>query len=262
MRGGGGAALSLFVGCLTSQQHASVSHGRVCSDNFTCCHTERQAADQTFHLTQSQYSDTGPASPSADPITPGATGVPMFKSLVWFGPEKSRRMQDPNSGSSALEADALTTRSTRWCVGSKVGVTRCAEERGQIRCRSGVGRTWLSVTTRRRQRCRVVTSCCSHPGPSPLLRRCMPQQQPSLVLLLLFVVVCLKLFVVCLKLFVVCLKSQQSGPKEQICSENCTCCLTGIEVADQTFYLTQSQCTGTGPTTPKADRMTPGVWQG
>ena len=43
----------LFVGCLTSQQHASVSQGRICTDNFTCCHTEIEAADQTFHLTQS-----------------------------------------------------------------------------------------------------------------------------------------------------------------------------------------------------------------
>ena len=40
--------------------------------NFTFCHTEIEAADQTFHLTQSQYTDTGPTSPSADPITPGA----------------------------------------------------------------------------------------------------------------------------------------------------------------------------------------------
>ena len=62
----------LFVGCLSSQQHASVSQGRICTDNFTCCHTETEAADQTFHLTQSQYTDTGPTSPSADPITPGA----------------------------------------------------------------------------------------------------------------------------------------------------------------------------------------------
>ena len=63
---------SLFVGCLTSQQHASVSQGRICTDNFTCCHTEIEVADQTFHLTQSHYTDTGPTSPSADPITPGA----------------------------------------------------------------------------------------------------------------------------------------------------------------------------------------------
>ena len=33
----GGACL--LVGCLTSQQQASVSQGRICSDNFTCCHT-------------------------------------------------------------------------------------------------------------------------------------------------------------------------------------------------------------------------------
>ena len=62
----------LFVGCLTSQQHASVSQGWICSDNFTCCHTEIEAADQMFYLTQSQYTDTRPTSPSADPITPGA----------------------------------------------------------------------------------------------------------------------------------------------------------------------------------------------
>ena len=62
----------LFVGCLTSQQHTSVSQGRICTDNFTCCHTEIEAADQTFYLTQSQYTDTWPTSPSADPITPGA----------------------------------------------------------------------------------------------------------------------------------------------------------------------------------------------
>ena len=62
----------LFLGCLSSQQHAIVSQGRICSDNFTCCHTEIEVADQTVYLTQSQYTDTGPTSPSADPITPGA----------------------------------------------------------------------------------------------------------------------------------------------------------------------------------------------
>ena len=61
--------------CLTSQQQASVSHGRICSDKFTCCHTEIEAADQTFYLTQSQYTDTGAISSSTDPITPGAWQV-------------------------------------------------------------------------------------------------------------------------------------------------------------------------------------------
>ena len=72
MQGMGMQLVCLFVGCLSSQQHASVSQGRICTDNFTCCHTEIEAADQTFYLTQSQYTDTGPTSPSADPITPGA----------------------------------------------------------------------------------------------------------------------------------------------------------------------------------------------
>ena len=62
----------LLVGCLTSQQQASVSQGQICSDNFTCCHTEIEVADPTFYLTQSQYTDTRLTSPSADPITPGA----------------------------------------------------------------------------------------------------------------------------------------------------------------------------------------------
>ena len=57
------------VCCVTSRQHASVSQGRICSDKFTCCHTEIEVADPNFHLTQSQYTDTGP---SSDPITPGA----------------------------------------------------------------------------------------------------------------------------------------------------------------------------------------------
>ena len=61
-----------FVYCLTSQQHATVYQGRICSDNFTRCRTEIEVADQTFYLTQSQYTDTVPTSPSTDPITPGA----------------------------------------------------------------------------------------------------------------------------------------------------------------------------------------------
>ena len=63
---------ALFVGCSTSQQQASVSQGRICTDNCTCCYTETEVADQTFCLTQSQYTDTRPTSPSADPILPGA----------------------------------------------------------------------------------------------------------------------------------------------------------------------------------------------
>ena len=38
-------------------------------DLLKCCHTEME--DQTGCLTQSQYIDTGPTSPSTDPLTPG-----------------------------------------------------------------------------------------------------------------------------------------------------------------------------------------------
>ena len=68
----GSLFVCLLVGCFTSQQQARVSQGRICTDNITCCHPEIEVADQTFYLTQSQYTDTGPTSPSSDPITPGA----------------------------------------------------------------------------------------------------------------------------------------------------------------------------------------------
>ena len=67
-----GLFICLLVGCLTSQQYASVSQGRICSENFTYCHIQIEVADQTFYLTQSQYTDTGRTSPSADPEMPGA----------------------------------------------------------------------------------------------------------------------------------------------------------------------------------------------
>ena len=35
-----------------------------------------------------------------------------------------------------------------------------------------------------------------------------------------------------------------------------------IEVADQTFWLTQSQYTDNGPTSPSADPIMPDDWQG
>ena len=66
------ALVGCLLACLASQQHASVSLGRICSDKFTCCHTEIEVADQTSHPTQSQYTDARPTSPSADPLTPGA----------------------------------------------------------------------------------------------------------------------------------------------------------------------------------------------
>ena len=110
----------VLVGCLTSQQYASVYQGRICSDNFTCFHTEIEVADKTFYLTQSQYTDTGPTSPSADPITPGAwQGSHWSANFQVTGMTRPRRKPDSSNGSSALEADALTTRPARR---SSVGI--------------------------------------------------------------------------------------------------------------------------------------------
>ena len=43
--------------------------GQICSVSFTCCYIEKLQIN--FYLIQSQYSDTGSTSPSADPRTPG-----------------------------------------------------------------------------------------------------------------------------------------------------------------------------------------------
>ena len=100
---------SLFVGCLTSQQHASVSQGRICSDNFTCCHTEIEVADQTFYLTQSQYTDTRPTSPSAYPITPGAWQSSHWSANFWVtGMTRPRK----NPGASVIRTQDLSL--SRW----------------------------------------------------------------------------------------------------------------------------------------------------
>ena len=65
---------------------AGEEEGINCSDNCTCCHTETEVADQTFYLTQSQYTDIWPTGLSADPVTPVpgrvATGLTILKSLV------------------------------------------------------------------------------------------------------------------------------------------------------------------------------------
>ena len=54
-----------LVGCLKSKQHASVSQRLICSDNCTWRHNMIEVADQTFYLTQSQCSDTGPVRSAA-----------------------------------------------------------------------------------------------------------------------------------------------------------------------------------------------------
>ena len=108
------------------QQHACVSQGQICSNYFRCCHTETEVADQTFYLTQSQYADTTPTSPRADPITPGAcrvaTWMPFSKSLVRLDPEKSPRCKrESNLGSSAPKADAQVKNKQTNCFNITFG---------------------------------------------------------------------------------------------------------------------------------------------
>ena len=108
----------LLVSCLMPRQHASVSQGRICSDKITCCHTETEVADPTFRLTQSQYTHTGPTSPSADPIPPGAwQGSHWSANFEVTGMTRPRKNPGASGirtpGSSALGANVLTTRPTR-----------------------------------------------------------------------------------------------------------------------------------------------------
>ena len=153
----------LLVGCLTSQQQASVSQGRICSDNFTCCHTEIEAADQTFYLTQSQYTDTGPTSPNADPITPGAWQgshwSANFEVTGMTRPRKTRRKRDSNPGPSALEVDALTTRPPRRLAAKSSGVPPAVKLAPLPQCTTTAGAVPSAVLKMTKGQSDLVTSC-------------------------------------------------------------------------------------------------------
>ena len=99
----------LLAGCLTSQQHASVSQGRIFQDKFTCCHTEIEFADQTFYLTQSQYTDTGPTNLSADPIMPGA-----WQGSHWSAIFKVTNMTRPRKNLGASGSRTRDLPLSRW----------------------------------------------------------------------------------------------------------------------------------------------------
>ena len=94
-----------------------MSQGRICSDNSTCCHTEIEVADQTFYLNQSQYTDTGPTSPSADPIMPGAWQgshwSAKFKVTGMTRPGKIPSQAGFEPGIFRSRGGRLTTRPTR-----------------------------------------------------------------------------------------------------------------------------------------------------
>ena len=72
--GGGGAvvAAAFVFAVVLWLFNVSVFQGQICSDNCTCRHTVTEVTDQTCYFTLSQYTGTGPFSPSTDPITPNA----------------------------------------------------------------------------------------------------------------------------------------------------------------------------------------------
>ena len=81
------AAKLLFVGYLTSQKHASVSHERICSDD-TCCCTEIEGVDQTCYLTQARYTGAGLTSPNTDPMT-----LDTWQDSHWSNNNNNSRIQ-------------------------------------------------------------------------------------------------------------------------------------------------------------------------
>ena len=113
----------LFVGCLTSLQRASEFQGQIYSEKSMCCSTYTEVAEKASYLTQSQYTDTRPTSPSADTIMPGAWqgshwSVKFLSHWCDDSKKSPQHNQESNPGSSAPEVDALTTRPTRWYMGS------------------------------------------------------------------------------------------------------------------------------------------------
>ena len=99
--------LSLFVGCLTSQKHASVSRD---GSAQTCCHSEIEFADQTCYLIQLQYTDIGPTSLIADPMTPGAWQGSHRRSANFQVTGMTRK--NPQGDSSNRAPDLLLSRQT------------------------------------------------------------------------------------------------------------------------------------------------------
>ena len=92
--------------------------GWICSNKCLHCHTVVQVADQTFYLIQSQYTDTGPTSPSADTITPSvwqdSHRVTNFPVTGMTRPGKRSRVKAGlETRSAAQKVDNLTTRPTR-----------------------------------------------------------------------------------------------------------------------------------------------------
>ena len=121
-----------LLACLTSQRHASVSRGRICTDNCTCCHTQIDVAYAAFYLTQSRYADTGPTSPSADPAMPRAwQGSHWSANFEVTGYDSTRK--NPHGASGNRTRDLPLSKRTPLPLGQRGGldlVNKEEEEEG------------------------------------------------------------------------------------------------------------------------------------
>ena len=76
---------------------------------------------KAFHLTQSQYTDTGPTSPRADPITPGAWQGSHWNANVYLSHWYDSTPKEPSASRVHIEISRsrggrLTRPPTRWCA--------------------------------------------------------------------------------------------------------------------------------------------------
>ena len=151
-----------LAGCLTSQQHASVSQGRICSDNCTRCHNEIEVADQTFNLTQSRYTDTGPTSPSTDPITPGAWQGSHCMPILSHWYDSTPKI--PNA-SGIQTRDLPLSRWTPYPLGQRGGSHWCTCLEAGVEPRSTV--VEADAFTTRPTRRKTLAMCVTRGGPQP-----------------------------------------------------------------------------------------------
>ena len=76
---------------LNITEQAVCYQGRTCIEVFTCCHTETEASDQTYYLTQPQYTYARPSGPGTDPVMPAVwqgghlTTKVQVTGLPWLG---------------------------------------------------------------------------------------------------------------------------------------------------------------------------------
>ena len=120
----------LVVARLTSQQRASVSQGRICSDNWTSCYIETKAADQTFRLNLSRYTDTRRTSLRLSLLRQATNHFPGVFPLIQKAPSYARHNFTAQCRGHRITqctsvAEALFVL-TPWLSSAEVVVGRCS----------------------------------------------------------------------------------------------------------------------------------------